>query len=177
MRIDLLPADLRPPKTTGIRWIFLVSVLAFVFLVVVGGFAFLQHLQLTTLRQQHQNAVEYTMQLQRQRAEVDALQAELRELESRYDEYEQIVERAQAGFHPEHILTVQESASARVWWETMDFVNSEAAITGYTFELSALSDMLRNLGFRAAEPTVRRMDSHDQSRLIQFIVETEEVLR
>lgn len=177
MRIDLLPVDLRPPKTTGVRWIFLVSVLACVFVVAVAGTAFLQHLQLSTLRQQHQSAVDYTMQLQRQRAQVDALQTELRELESRFDEYEQIVEHAQGGFHPEHILAVQESASVRVWWETMDFVNSEAAITGYTFELSALSDMLRNLGLRAADPTVQRMQNHDRSRLIQFIVETEEVLR
>ncbi len=171
MKINLLPLDQRPLKQSKIRWEFIVSLLAFLLLIIIVWTGYTQRLNVQALEQEYQTLLSYRVILQRETSLVNALEDQERDLTKHYDHYQSLVDGSNLDFNA--LAKVIGSIPHGLWLESLQQSDFIVLIEGYTRDAMIISALIRNLNDLDYNTKLNQLNSISEGALTSFSIEAE----
>lgn len=173
MRINLLPKEERPLKQSQVRWEFMVSLLGLLALGAVLVLSYMAHSTVNTLTTVERDAQNRERALMQQVNVVNAIKKEIAALEQTEQAYLALMASDPACLTALPILTTHFFPG--LWIEAMKCDKSRVELTGYTQNVTSLSQYLYYLNERSEEATLTSIRSKEGTDFRVFSVEIEGV--
>ena len=176
MRVNLLPHDERPLKSSTVRIGFVVAVLGAVLLLVIAGFSIFGNMQVKQLQSQYTNMVRSIDLLEKQKKQLDALQAAIGELKLAQEQYQGVMGPFAGGQQNliDYIGDAVSKTPPGIYLERVAFYDGKVHIEGYTRDLSNLSHYIQVIKQSTLSLAVERLEPHETSGFTQFLIQVEE---